>query len=117
MADIDADQPALTNTVIPMTDIEKAQALMKWRKHKKAHMTKRKAKNSHVYWYMNRELVPGKFYPEYEGGPKIFQQIRWSCSECIRSPLLRGKPYTVLESHRKGVTTGMGNHLKQYYIT
>jgi hypothetical protein len=118
MADTDSDQPPLTDTIIPMTLEEKASALTKWKKNKKAHLAKKRTKNSHVYWYMNRQVVPEKFYPEYEGGPKIFQQIRWSCAECVRKPNSLGKDFVVLESHRKGVTTGMLNHLKNaHHIT
>lgn len=117
MPDVEADVPPLTDTPTPLTDIEKAIAIQKWRKDKKAHTRKKRSKNSHVYWYMDRETIPSVFYAETEGGPKIFQQFRWSCMECIRNPYKLSQKYTVLESNRRGVTSGMGDHLKKHGIT
>lgn len=115
MVDIDneAAQPPLPD----LTYAEKLEATLKWKKHKKSHHTKMRAKASHVYWYMTKEEVLGVFYadPEDPKGPKCLQQIRWTCRECLKEPNKLSKTFEVLESHRNGVTTGMGKHLKRVH--
>ena len=115
MLDVEANPPSLTDT--PMTDIEKAIAIAKWRKDKQAHIRKKRTKNSHVYWYMQRETIHGSFYSDLPIGPKILQQFKWSCTECLREPHKWNSKFTVLESNRRGVTSGMGKHLKVHGIT
>jgi hypothetical protein len=100
-----------------MTEAEKMDAIRKWNTDKQKHTKKKRDKGSHVYLYMKREEVPGLFYPEVPGGPKIFQEYRWSCSRCLAEPPKFYKKFLVLESNRKGVTSGMKKHLVTYGIT
>jgi len=51
-----------------------------------------------------------------KGGPSILQEYRWTCNVCYREPNKHNKKFEVLESHRKGVTTGMADHLKTHRI-
>ena len=119
---VDSDDDMIVETAVPtftnieMTQAEKTEAIRKWTVHKQRHEKKKKNKSSHVYYYMHREAVNGSLFPEVEGGPKILQEYKWHCKKCIRDGHL-GKKYTVYESHRKGVTSGMSDHLKTHGIT
>jgi hypothetical protein len=115
MPDVDNSPPLLDD--MPLSDIQKAELLATWRKNRRGHEKKKKDKNSHVYWYMKRETIRGSFYAENEGGPKILQQYRWTCIECIKKATIGQPTYVVLESKRKGVTTGMGRHLLYHKIS
>ena len=111
------DTPPPDLSITTMTEAEKMEAIKKWLTNKEKHTKKKRDKSSHVYWYMAREALEGRFYAEFEGGPKILQEYRWSCLLCKADPTKRLKLFDVLESHRRGVTTGMGNHLKTHQIT
>jgi hypothetical protein len=100
-----------------MTLAEKAELIKKWADNKQKHVRKKRDKNSHVYWYMQREAIDGSFYSEHKDGLKIYQEFRWTCTECLRNPYALRKRFQVLESNRRGVTTGMGDHLKTHSIT
>jgi hypothetical protein len=57
-------------------------------------------------------------YSEHEGGPKILQEYRWDCLQCIKDHRKIIKPFKCYESNRHGVTTGMLNHLRdKHHIT
>ncbi|KAM4058309.1 hypothetical protein HRG_006680 [Hirsutella rhossiliensis] len=96
MPDADTSEPPLNSTGSHMTLAEKARLIKKWADNKQKHVRKKRDKNSHVYWYMQREAIDRSFYSEYKDGPKIFQEFRWTCIE---------------------VTSGMGDHLKSHSIT
>ncbi|OAQ58956.1 hypothetical protein VFPPC_11895 [Pochonia chlamydosporia 170] len=115
MPDADTPEPPLSTS--HMTLEEKAELIKKWADNKQKHVRKKRDKNSHVYWYMQREAIDGSFYSEYKDGPKIFQEFRWTCIECLRNPCALRKRFQVLESNRRGVTSGMGDHLKSHSIT
>ncbi|XP_044720091.1 uncharacterized protein HRG_06680 [Hirsutella rhossiliensis] len=91
MPDADTSEPPLNSTGSHMTLAEKARLIKKWADNKQKHVRKKRDKNSHVYWYMQREAIDRSFYSEYKDGPKIFQEFR--------------------------VTSGMGDHLKSHSIT
>ncbi|XP_044716505.1 uncharacterized protein HRG_10037 [Hirsutella rhossiliensis] len=109
--------PPLNSTGSHMTLAEKARLIKKWADNKQKHVRKKRDKNSHVYWYMQREAIDRSFYSEYKDGPKIFQEFRWTCIECLQNPSTLRKIFQVLESNRRGVTSGMGDHLKSHSIT
>jgi hAT family C-terminal dimerisation region len=111
----DVPDPSFKNT--PMTNEEKMEAIKKWKTHRQKHERKRRDKASHVYSYMRMQVLPGILYPEVKGGPKILQEYKWTCKLCEQEPAKLRKQFTVLESHRQGVTTGMGDHLKTHGIT
>ncbi|KAM4055445.1 hypothetical protein HRG_014987 [Hirsutella rhossiliensis] len=115
MPDTDTPEPPLDNS--HMTLAEKAGLIKKWADNKQKHVRKKRDKNSHVYWYMQREAIDRSFYSEYRDGPKIFQEFRWTCIECLQNPSTLRKVFQVLESNRRGVTSGMGDHLKTHSIT
>jgi hypothetical protein len=100
-----------------MTLAEKAELIKKWAENKQKHVRKKRDKNSHVYWYMQREAIAGSFYSEHKDGLKIFQEFRWTCTECLQNPYALRKRFQVLESNRRGVTSGMEDHLKTHSIT
>jgi hypothetical protein len=106
MPDADTPEPPLNSSHI--TPAEKTELIKKWADNKQKHVRKKRDKNSHVYWYMQREAIDGSFYSEYKDGPKIFQEFRWTCTECLRNPYALRKRFQVLESNRRGVTSGMG---------
>ena len=112
----DIDTPTFDDT--GLTDEEKLQAVHKWRIHREKHERKPRDKTSHVYFYMQKRLLAGCLFSEYTGGPNILQEYRWSCNICYGLDRAKyNKKYNVLESKRKGVTTGMGDHLKTHGIT
>jgi len=112
---IDAPQPTFSNIVLSAE--EKAEAIKKWATHKERHERKKRDKSSHVYWYMKREALPDVFYAENEGSPKCLQEYRWNCRRCLTEPNALRKKFYCLESNRRGVTTGMGKHLRTHGIT
>ncbi|KAM4054771.1 hypothetical protein HRG_005593 [Hirsutella rhossiliensis] len=97
--------PPLNSTGSHMTLAEKARLIKKWADNKQKHVRKKRDKNSH------------KLLLEYKDGPKIFQEFRWTCIECLQNPSTLRKIFQVLESNRRGVTSGMGDHLKIHGIT
>ena len=112
--------PTPTFANITMTEAQKVEAILKWTEDFKKHTKKKKDKSSHVYYYMHRETLDGKFYAKEKDGPHIYQEFRWRCKECLKpgGTGLLEKKYDVLESNRKGVTSGMIKHLKQrHHIT
>jgi hypothetical protein len=115
MPDVDTPEPPLSSS--HMTLEEKAELIKKWADNKQKHVRKKRDKNSHVYWYMQREAIDGSFYSECKDGPKIFQEFRWTCIECLKNSYTLRKRFQVLESNRRGVTSGMGDHLKSHSIT
>lgn len=115
MPDADTPEPPFISS--HMTLEEKAGLIKKWADNKQKHVRKKRDKNSHVYWYMQREAIDGSFYSEHKDGPKIFQEFRWTCIECLKNPCILRKRFQVLESNRRGVTSGMGDHLKSHSIT
>ncbi|KAM4054391.1 hypothetical protein HRG_014881 [Hirsutella rhossiliensis] len=117
MPDADTSEPPLNSTGSHMTLAEKARLIKKWADNKQKHVRKKRDKNSHVYWYMQREAIDRSFYSEDKDGPKIFQEFRWTCIECLQNPSTLRKIFQVLESNRRGVTSGMGDHLKSHSIT
>jgi hypothetical protein len=62
-------------------------------------------------------MLKGQFYPEHKGGPKILQEFKWHCKKCIALGGGLKAPDFVLESNRRGVTSGMDKHLKSHGIT
>jgi hypothetical protein len=115
MPDADTPEPPLNSS--HMTLAEKAELIKKWAENKQKHVRKKRDKSSHVYWYMQREAIAGSFYSEHKDGLKIFQEFRWTCTECLQNPYALRKRFQVLESNRRGVTSGMGDHLKTHGIT
>jgi hypothetical protein len=111
------DVPTPTFEDTTLTEEEKLAAITKWKIHRQKHERKPRDKTSHVYFYMRKRLLPGCLFPEIKGGPDILQEYRWTCNICYGEPNKHNKKYSVLESHRKGVTTGMGDHLKAHGIT
>ena len=111
----DVPDPTFENTTL--TEEEKLEALNKWKVHRVKYERKPRDKTSHVYFYMRKRLLSGCFFPEVKGGPSILQEYRWTCNVCYREPNKHNKKFEVLESHRKGVTTGMADHLKTHGIT
>ena len=111
------DVPTPTFEDTTLTEEEKLAAITKWKIHRQKHERKPRDKTSHVYFYMRKRLLPGCLFPEIRGGPDILQEYRWTCNICYGEPDKHNKKYSVLESHRKGVTTGMGDHLKAHGIT
>ncbi|KAM4067999.1 hypothetical protein HRG_009699 [Hirsutella rhossiliensis] len=105
MPDADTSEPPLNSTGSHMTLAEKARLIKKWADNKQKHVRKKRDKNSH------------KLLLEYKDGPKIFQEFRWTCIECLQNPSTLRKIFQVLESNRRGVTSGMGDHLKSHSIT
>jgi hypothetical protein len=65
---------------------------------------------------MQKRLLLRYLFLEIKGGPDILQKYQWTCNIYYREPNKHNKKYSVLESHRKGVTTGIGDHLKTYRI-
>jgi len=116
-ATITVDIPIPAFADIVMNEEERMAAILKWTADKNKHTKKKKEKNSHVYWYMHREMLEGQFYPEYKGGPKILQEFKWHCKKCVAPGGGLKAPYVVLESNRRGVTSGMDKHLKSHGIT
>jgi hypothetical protein len=112
---LDIPQPTFTN--ITMTEEQKMEAIKKWIQNRQKHEKKKREKSSHVYWYMKRTAIPGSFYAEFDGGPKCLQEYRWECRKCLAEPTLLRKNFNMLESNRRGVTTGMGKHLRTHGIT
>ncbi|KAM4054516.1 hypothetical protein HRG_014913 [Hirsutella rhossiliensis] len=110
MPDADTSEPPLNSTGSHMTLAEKARLIKKWADNKQKHVRKKRDKNSH-------EAIDRSFYSEYKDGPKIFQEFRWTCIECLQNPSTLRKIFQVLESNRRGVTSGMGDHLKSHSIT
>jgi hypothetical protein len=100
-----------------MTLAEKAELIKKWAENKQKHVRKKRDKNSHVYWYMQREAIAGSFYSEHKDGLKIFQEFRWTCTECLQNPYALRKRFQVLESNRRGVYLWYGRPFKnpRYY--
>jgi hAT family protein len=111
----DVPTPTFENT--PLTEKDKLEAMSKWKTHRAKHERKPRDKTSHVYFYMRKRLLPGCLYPEVKGGPHILQEYRWTCNVCELEPHKLQKKFGVLESHRGGVTSGMGDHLKSHGIT
>ncbi|KAM4067840.1 hypothetical protein HRG_012408 [Hirsutella rhossiliensis] len=103
MPDADTPEPPLNSTGSHMTLAEKAGLIKKWADNKQKHVRKKRDKNSHVYWYMQREAIDRSFYSEYKYGPKIFQEFRWTCIECLQNPSTLRKIFQVLESNRRGL--------------
>lgn len=69
---------------------------------------------------MHRKTTVNVLYAEDKNDdscPKTLQQYHWSCLECTRRPNPKISRYEVLESKRRGVTTGMGKHLAKHSIT
>jgi hypothetical protein len=66
---------------------------------------------------MRKPLLPRCLFSEIKKGPDILQEYRWTCNICHLEPNKHYKEYSVLKSHCKGVTTGMGDHLKAHGIT
>src|SRR6266480_6754043 len=93
------------------------EAIKKWAAHKSKHTRKKKEKNSHVYYYMKREIVHGSFFEDKDTRIKCLQEYRWRCGLCLAEPAKNWKPYTVLESKRHGATSGMVEHLKRHRVT
>src|SRR6266536_2050089 len=110
----DIPDPTFENTTL--TEEEKLEALNKWKVHRAKHERKPRDKTSHVYFYIRKRLLSSCFFPEVKGGPLILQEYRWTCNVCYREPNKHKKKFEVLESHRKGVTTGMADHLKTHGI-
>ncbi|KAM4061763.1 hypothetical protein HRG_013343 [Hirsutella rhossiliensis] len=54
MPDADTPEPPLNSS--HMTLAEKAGLIKKWADNKQKHVRKKRDKNSHVYWYMQRKL-------------------------------------------------------------
>jgi hypothetical protein len=111
----DVPTPSFEDTA--MTEDEKLAAISKWKIHRAKHDRKPRDKTSHVYFYFRKRILPGCLYPEFKDSPAILQEYRWTCNVCELEPQKLRKKYDVLESHRKGVTTGMGDHLKTHGIT
>ncbi|KAM4066785.1 hypothetical protein HRG_012171 [Hirsutella rhossiliensis] len=101
MPDADTPEPPLNSS--HMTLAEKAGLIKKWADNKQKHVRKKRDKNSHVYWYMQREAIDRSFYSEDKDGPKIFQEFRWTCIECLQNPNTLRKRFQVLESNRRGL--------------
>lgn len=102
-----------------LTDEEKLDAVRKWKIHREKNERKPRDMTSHVYYYMRRRLLPGVLFAD-KVGPKCYQDYRWTCNLCYgpnADPLFVHKKYQVLENKRKGVTSGMGDHLKLHGIT
>ncbi len=53
-----------------LTETEKIEAIKAWAVHKIKHTRKKRDKNSHVYYYIKRETIEGKFYEARHSGPK-----------------------------------------------
>lgn len=73
-----------------------------------------------VYYYFSRKTIVGSLYSKDkkdESSPKVLQEYKWSCLECSRKRCLNITPFNVLESNRKGATSGMIEHLKKHQIT
>ena len=104
------DTPEPDLTLYEMTAEKRAEAIKKWKEHKSKHEKKKRDRSSHAYWYMKCEAVPGVFYAEVPGAPKIPQEYRYTCTHCIVKRSLC-KLFVVLESNRHGATTGMVKHL------
>jgi hypothetical protein len=121
-ANYDSDEDT-TETTAPdlstttLTEAEKMEAIKKWLAHKTKHTKKKRDKSSYVYWYMERRVVDGCFYSECKDGPRILQEYRWNCLLCRAQSSHLSKKFSVLESSRHGVTSGMVNHLKVHKIT
>jgi hypothetical protein len=111
----DSPEPTFANTIL--TEAEKMEAIKQWAAHKAKHTREKKEKNSHVYYYMKREIIYGSFYAEKSSGIKRLQEYRWKCGLCLAHPELLRKPFEVYESKRHGATSGMGPHLKTHRIT
>jgi hypothetical protein len=111
----DVPTPSFEDTA--MTEDEKLAAISKWKIHRAKHDRKPRDKTSHVYFYFRKRILPGCLYPEFKDSPAILQEYRWTCNICELEPQKLRKKYDVLESHRKGVTTGMGDYLKTHGIT
>jgi hypothetical protein len=54
-----------------LTEAEKIGAIKAWAAHKTKHTRKKRGKNSHVYSYMKRETVEGKFYEARHSGSQV----------------------------------------------
>ena len=111
------DSPAPTFAKTILTEAEKIEAIKAWAAHKTKHTRKKRDKNSHVYYYMKRETIEGKFYKARHNGPKCLQEYRWTCSMCLAQPELLRKTFSVYESARHGATSGMVKHLRTHGIT
>jgi hypothetical protein len=70
----DSPEPTFTNTVL--TEAEKMEAIKQWAAHRAKHTRKKKEKNSHIYYYMKREIIYGSFYAEKSSGIKCLQEYR-----------------------------------------
>jgi hAT family protein len=104
------DTPEPDLTLYEMTAEQRAEAIKKWKEHRSKHEKKKRDRSSHAYWYMKCEAIPGVFYAEVPGAPKILQEYRYTCTHCIVKRSLC-KLFVVLESNRHGATTGMVKHL------
>lgn len=111
----DVPTPTFENTTL--SEEEKLEAVNKWKVHREKHERKPREKTSHVYFYMRKHLLPGCFFAEVKGGAKALQEYRWTCNVCYHQPEKHFKHFGVLESKRRGVTSGMGDHLKLHGIT
>jgi hypothetical protein len=67
-----ADSPAPTFANTILTEAEKIEAIKKWAANKAKHTKKKRDKNSHVYYYIKREVVDSEFYTEIPSGPLIY---------------------------------------------
>ena len=64
--------PTPTFANITMTKAQKVAAILKWTEDFKKHTKKKKDKSSHVYYYMHRETLDGRFYAKEKDRPHIY---------------------------------------------
>ncbi len=50
------------------------EAIKKWAVHKSKHIRKKKEKNSHVYYYIKREIVYRSFFKDKDTRIKCLQE-------------------------------------------
>ena len=65
-------QPTFAST--ELTEAQKMEVIKKWAAHKSKHTRKKKEKNSHVYYYIKREIVHGSFFKDKDTRIKCLQE-------------------------------------------
>ncbi|KAH9208028.1 hypothetical protein DL95DRAFT_468133 [Leptodontidium sp. 2 PMI_412] len=78
--------PTPTFEDLQLSDDDKRAAILKWKEFRAKVEHKPREMSSHVYYYMQKELVPDSFYAEVKEGPKILQEYRWDCKICLAEP-------------------------------
>lgn len=76
--------PFLQN--LQLSDEDKRVAIIKWKESRAKVERKPRDMSSHVYYCMQKELVPDSFYGESKEGLKILQDYRWECKICLVEP-------------------------------